>query len=193
MANSNFNVDKKLSVTGSGSLGQAMRFLKENTLAVAIPKSIEAFQEIDKQYRKAVANDGKIIGTERTDILDRVDLLMDIMILAWKQTGNRGEECRIRVENKEKNFLFEITEANGLWKASGRLTPSMTRPAKNFNELYNARLAPEIIALLKTYREACADNVIDQNEKESLRHNIKQVIYYVLFLRFQLEKCLISE
>lgn len=193
MANSYFEIDKNLGIFGGGSLGQALRFLKENTLSSAISRSIEAFQEIDKQYRKAVANDGKIIGTERTDILDRVDMLMDIMIIAWKHTGNRGEECRIRIENKDRNFLFEIAEANGLWKATGRLTPGMTRPAKNFNDLYNARLAPEIIALLKTYRDACADNVIDQDEKEALRHNIKQVIYYVLFLRFQLEKCLISE
>ena len=64
---------------------------------------------------------------------------------------------------------------------------------KHFNDIYHNRLAPEVVRLLQMYREAAADSFIDNDEKDKLRKDIKQVIYYTLFLRFQLELCLIND
>lgn len=192
MANTTFEVDKELFVQGSGSLGQALRIIGNNTLSNAITKSIQAFQEIDVSYKKAVANDGKIIGTERSDILFRTDILFDLMIISWKILSEGETEYRIKIENKKNDFNIDIIESNGIWKLNGHLTPNMNKPVKNFTEIYNTKLAPEVINLLQNYKKACEDGVLDGDEKELLKKGIKQVLYYVLFLRFQLEKCLIN-
>ncbi len=194
MANTAFTIDKSLNVTASGSLGTAQSYIGDNLLANCISKSIEAFQLIDKEYKKAIGNDGKIIGTERTDLLNRVDMLLDIVIITWRNLvgGLAAKESHIRIDNPEFDFWFQIHEANGIWKANGHFTPNMNKPVKNFIEIYSNRLAPEVIKLLQTYKAACEDNVIDDAERESLKKGIKQVIYYILFLRFQLEKCFIE-
>ncbi|MCP4132955.1 MAG: hypothetical protein GY754_18465 [bacterium] len=192
MATTVFEVNKALDMTGSGSLTHAMHFVGKNVLANTITKSIEAFRLIDKEYRKAMSNDGKIVGTERTDILDRIDLLLNMMILVWQNLETTSEESHICIENKEHNFTMEFFVNKVLWKAQGHLTPNMNRPVKNFHEIYSSKLAPQVISLLQTYKEACEDHIIDDDERASLRKGIKQVLYYVIFLRFQLEKCFIN-
>lgn len=191
MAKTYFDINKDLKLKGKGSL-VALKSIGENALSNNIAKSIQAFQDIDIAYKKAMLNDGKIIGTERTDIIFRVDTLFDMMILIWKNIDNNRGETKIRIENKKKHFLLEIHESNGMWSARGNLTPNMSCAVANFQEIYNKQLAPEIVNLLSVYKDACKDNIIDDDEKESLKKVIKQVLYYILFLRFQLENCLIS-
>jgi hypothetical protein len=139
-----------------------------------------------------MSNDEQIIGTERSDILNRVDLLFDMMILIWRNIVPPISDETIHIENKQYKFRMDIFETNGIWKASGTMTPNMTRAVTNFQDIYHKQLAPAVIGLLNTYKQACEDHVIDDSEKESLVKGVKQVLYYVLFLRLQLEKCLIS-
>lgn len=52
----------------------------------------------------------------------------------------------IVIENKNVNFLMTIDERNGLWDASGTVPNFFVRPVKNFQEIYNNKLTPEIVA-----------------------------------------------
>jgi len=192
MSSTQFHIDDKLNLSGSGSLREVMKFTGDDSLSSNITTAIKAFKSIDTMYKKAMSNDGQIIGTERSDILYRVDLLFDIMILIWRNIVPPISDDMIHIENKQYKFRMDIIETNGIWKASGSMTPNMTRAAANFQDIYHKKLAPAVIALLNTYKQACEDHVIDDSEKESLVKGVKQVLYYVLFLRLQLEKCLIS-
>lgn len=193
MSNTGFEVDKDLNISGRGSLTNAMRLLPDTTLATCIQEGARVFKEICTVYMKAIANDGKIIGSERGDILEEVDRFFDILILAWKSLEPRRAQEEILIENKQHGFRLFIEEKNGIWNANGRITPLMVTPVKNFRTLYSDKLAPEIVTLLTDYRAAVADKVIDAAEKETLRKGIRQVLYYTLFLRLQLERCLVSD
>ncbi len=192
MSNTYFDYDPDLYITAGGSLGKAMRMAKKNDLSSSITSAIEVFKQIDDLYAQSVSNDGRIVGTERTELLNIIDILFNLMVLIWKNLDGSGGDTHIKIENKQVHFLLNIHESNGLWKGSGRLTPIMVKPAKNFKALYTGKLSPEVVNFLKTYKEACEDNTIDEKEKEDLRKGIRQVLYYTLFLRLQIEKCLID-
>lgn len=192
MSNTSFIIDKELNINGRGSLMKVLRELESNDLGTCIRQAMGCFKEINEAYIKAVSNDGKIIGSERSDILEWIDFFFDILILSWKSLDKYAQECTISIENSKHKMRLLIEEKNSLWSMTGRITPPMITPVKNFREIYGNKLAPQIIELLQTYREAVADRVIDDEEKDALRKGIRQILYYTLFLRLQLERCLIN-
>jgi len=192
MSKTFFDTDQELNITGRGSLSKVRRLIKDPSLSVCIQQAMSVYKEINESYFAAMANDGRIIGSERTDILEWVDLFLDLLITTWNCLDKSDGETRIEIDNKKHHFHLVITEKNGLWSAQGQLTPVMITPVRNFRVIYNEKLSPEIINLLQTYRAAVADKIIDDDEKADLQKGLKQVIYYTLFLRLQLEKCLVN-
>ncbi|AFM11453.1 hypothetical protein [Turneriella parva] len=192
MAKTSFNILSNLTFTGKGALLEVENIIGNVTFAQGISKAIGLFQNIDREYKKAVGNDGKIVGKERTDILMQVDRFMNGIILVWKKLEMRNDNM-IVIENKNVNFLMNINERNGLWDASGTVPNFFVRPVKNFQEIYNNKLTPEIVALLKRYAEASEDGIIDDDEREDLKKGMQRVLYYTFFLRTQVEKLLIHD
>ena len=193
MAKTVFEVDRELNITGRGSLINEMKGLEQLALGPCIQIAMSSFKEINELYLKAISNDGRIIGSERSDLIDSIDSFFDTLILAWMSLNPRNTENSILIENKKHNFRLLIEEKNKIWNVTGRITGIMITPVKNFREIYGSKLAPQIIELLQTYREAVADRVIDDTEKDALMKGIRQVLYYTLFLRLQLERCLIND
>jgi hypothetical protein len=192
MAKTSFEILHNLTFTGKGALLEVENIIGNVSFAQGISKAVGLFQNIDREYKKAVGNDGKIIGKERTDILMQVDRFLNGIILVWKKLEMRNDNIII-IENKNVNFLMNINERNGLWDASGTVPNFFVRPVKNFQEIYNNKLTPEIVALLKRYAEASEDGIIDDDEREDLKKGMQRVIYYTFFLRTQVEKLLIHD
>jgi len=192
MAKTSFNILNNLTFTGKGSLLEVENIIGNVTFAQGISKAIGLFQNIDREYKKAMGNDGKIVGKERTDILLQVDRFFNGIILVWKKLEMRNDNM-IVIENKNVNFLMNINERNGLWDASGTVPNFFVRPVKNFPDIYHAKLTPEIVALLKRYAEASEDGIIDDDEREDLKAGMQKVLYYTFFLRTQVEKLLIHD
>ncbi|MCS6971826.1 MAG: hypothetical protein N2Z22_10465 [Turneriella sp.] len=191
MAKTSFNIQSDLSFTGKGALLEVENILGNVTFAQGISKAIALYQNIDREYKKAIGNDGKIVGKERTDILEQIDRFFNSVILLWKKLEMRNDNT-IVVENKNTNFLMTINERNGLWESSGMVPHFFVRPVKNFQEIYQSKLTPEIVALLKRYAEVVEDGIIDDDEREDLKAAMRRVLYYTLFLRIQVEKLLVS-
>lgn len=192
MAKTVFHIQNNLSFTGKGTLIEAENIIGKVSFAQGISKAIGLFQNIDREYKKAVGNDGKIVGKERSDILLQVDRFFNGMILVWKKLEQSNENL-ITMENKNVKFFMEINERNGMWDAKGTVPHFFVRPVKNFQEIYNNKLTPEIVALLKRYSEVVEDGIIDDNEREDLKSGMQRVLYYTFFLRTQVEKLLIHE
>lgn len=192
MAKTVFQIQQNLGIYGKGALLEVEKILGNAGFAQGLTKAIGLYQLIDQEYKKAIGNDGKIVGSERTDILARIDLFFNGLIYIWKQL-EQSNAVSIKIENVKADFLFMIEERNGLWEANGRLAVFFTRPVKNFQDIYNQKLAPEIVSLLKRYAEAVEDGIIDDEERADLKENLKRVLYYTLFLRLQIEQCFIND
>lgn len=192
MAKTVFHIQNDLTFTGKGTLIEAENLIGKVSFAQGISKAIGLFQNIDREYKKAVGNDGKIVGKERSDILLQVDRFFNGMILVWKKLEQSNENL-ITMENKNVKFFMEINERNGMWDARGNVPHFFVRPVKNFQEIYNNKLTPEIVALLKRYAEVVEDGIIDDDEREDLKAGMQRVLYYTFFLRTQVEKLLIHE
>jgi len=192
MSKTFFDFTEDLFFTGRGSLINASRDLSVLNMANCIRATIVAYQEIAEIYLESVTDDGKIIGIERGNLLEYIDLFFDQLILLWKSIGFIEEENRIYIENKKGGFLLIIRENNLAWEAEGRITPAMQYPFKKFSELFHKRLSPQIQCFLSEYAQDAADRFFSQEEKERLKASMKQILYYVFFLRYQIENCLIN-
>lgn len=85
MAKTSFNILNNLTFTGKGALLEVENVIGNVQFAQGISKVIGLYQNIDREYKKAVGNDGKIVGKERTDILEQVDRFLNGMILVSKK------------------------------------------------------------------------------------------------------------
>ena len=68
----------------------------------------------------------------------------------------------------------------------------MIRNKEGFKKLYKEKLSPEIMNFLEKYKTACKDNVLSDKEKTELVTAVKDIIYYSLYLRFQIERSLVD-
>ena len=194
MSKTAFKLDPELNVTGKGTLTAAAQRVGQLSLGNCVAKGVAAYQNIDREYRKALANDGRIVGTERADILEEIDMFIDILLLMMRILDEeRRKENVTLIENRHSGFTMTIREHNSLWEAQGKLNVFMVRPVKNFRTIYNNKLAPQIIELLKNYGQALEDGVLDVAEMQTLKQDVKQVLYYGIFLRFQVEQCLVND
>ena len=193
MSKTKFQVDKELFVHGHGVLTHVIRLVNDGGASGCIARMIQAFSDIDGEYRKSVGNDGRIIGGERIQIMDLIDTFLDLTILLWKiLIYEKGIVQNIHISNRQSGFEITFKEQNNFWEAQGQLSKVMISPMRRFQEIYGNRLSVEIKNFLETYKKAAADGVLDQQELEQLNTALKQVVYYTLFLRFQLEECLID-
>lgn len=193
MSTTSFETDRELNFVGNGSLTEVRSLLEKVNPAACLSSAVALYREIAAVYRDSLENDGKIIGKERTDLLEQVDFLLDVLILLWRTLADENEErIIISIQNRKSGFGITINEKNNLWTASGQLNRFMTRTVKNFAEVFNNRLGPQIAALLGRYAEMTQAGSPGKGDVQIIRQDLKRVMYHVLFIRFQLESCLIN-
>lgn len=194
MLSTTFEFDEEFNLTGEGSLTGALKELEEETVAQCLRASIVSFRQVEESYLRAISNDGKIIGGERIDLLERIDDFLNLILLLYCLlfTDDR-EEVHISIKDEVKDFYVNFTIRVTHWASGGRLTDDMVRPVRQFRKIFTEKLAPEVSHFLSDYKAALKDRRIDEQEAVQLKNDVKRMIYICIYLRFQVQMCLVSE
>lgn len=193
MSNTFFEYNKEYVFQGRGSLIKITRNMENISISNCITESIELYKNINKEYLKSIANDGKIIGLERSRLLDLIDEFFNMLIMVWKKLIAGSGISKLKIENTASGFVMHLKEKDLIWEAQGKLSMDMIRPVKNFSTLFNKELSSKIKNFLNCYKESCEDGVLDSKERKKMQNELEEVFYYCLFLRFQVELCLVGK
>lgn len=192
MSKTFFTITDDLYFNGRGGLINAQRHIGEESSSVIIKTLLSVHKEIYDLYLENISDDGKLIGSERGDLIDQIDLFFDMSLLLWRSLDPLQDNIHVRIFNRRGGFLFNLREKHNIWEAEGRLTQSMLKPYTNFSFMFRNKLSEEVRNFLNRYAQAAKDNFIEPSEVKLLRNELKQVLYYTFFLRFQVERCLIN-
>ena len=181
MISTTFEFDEEFNLHGEGSLARLRR-------------SIVAFRQVEEVYLRAISNDGKIIGAERIQLLEALDDFFNLILLLYCLLFIKDRtEAHISIKDSVRDFYVNFTVREYHWSSGGRLTEDMVRPVVNFRKIFTDKLSPEVSRFLSHYKAALKDRVIDDDESSQLRTDVKRMIYICVYLRFQIQMCLVSE
>lgn len=193
MSKINFEISKNNTLTAKGNLLSAVNYSGGKDLVLCLKASLNAFHEIETQYFKAMANDMKLVGSERSDILLQVDTFFNLLILLWVLISNENDDQQlIYINETMSDTKISITINHEQWIASGTVSDLLLKPAANFSDTYRNELAPTVTKFLIDYKQAAMDNVLNDSERSILNQDLNNILYTTLYLRFQLDHCLIS-
>lgn len=193
MSRINFDINKENYITASGSLVGVKKRLSLPDLSNCIRLSIDLYKEIEESYIKGMSNDNKIVGIERSDILEDIDYFINSLILMWVLVSNDHDDQQIiNIDDRMSNTHINITVNNDMWNGSGLVSELLMKPSKNFREAYNNKLSPAFSKFLSGYKKAAEDNVLTDNERLALESEINDIIYTAIYLRFQISHCIVD-
>ncbi len=192
MSKIQFEYDKKYNISAKGSLVSITKEYSSDNFSLQIQGLVVLYRELYKLYAKALSNDGRIIGTERGDLLSHNDTFIHLLILM--AVFLRGDESLhiISLDQTHHGFMCTITVQYDMWTANGRLAPDMVLSVKSLKTFFDNTLNPRINSFLNRYKEAAADNILQPDEKRDLDLEIKYMLTTAIHMRFLLSHCLIN-
>lgn len=193
MSKINFEIDKENNLSAKGNLLSAINFAGGKDLVGCLKCAFEVYKEIENVYIKAMANDMKIVGSERSDILLQIDLFFNLIVLLWVLVSNEHDDQQIiLINDRMSGTMLNITINHEQWVASGHVSDLILKPSPDFHTAYREELSPAVKHFLADYKKSVEDGVLDENERKQLKEDINDILYTSIYLRFQVSHCIVS-
>lgn len=193
MSKIQFDYDKDFNFNVKGSLVSTTKIYTADNFAEQLQGLITTYKQLYTLYIKALENDGKIIGIERSDIISHTDTCIHLLILMITHLRGRERYHLISLDGIHRGFHCSVSVQFDSWSAAGRMAPDMIIPQESLNQFYQETLNPGIRSFLEQYKEFTADKKLDDEEKRVLDTQIKRILTSGLHLRFLLSHCLIND
>lgn len=186
-------VDNELVSSARGSTRKAENYLDDDRSQPALLRALfTVFSEIEERYIESIAGDNRLVGVERSELLDAVALMMNLQFMLWATLFESPRPAALTIRNRNSNFFYQFHFMEGYWEGHGQLTTEMFRSDSTFTRTYHTLLSARIKKFLTIYRDAVQDRFIDDSETLAMRKELKQIVYYTLYLFVQIENCVID-
>jgi hypothetical protein len=185
--------DDDYSFKGKGTLDKTFLRVSNENVKEWFTRSIKEFNEIYENYQKALSDDGKILSSERNDLISELDDFFNLLLTFYIFiVEDKDKTFEVYVPNWD--FRFTATVLKHTWTASGIYPELFLKATEDFNTFYKNTLSKKF----KEFISAFKDYPISENAKvpEKVRFVIQKIIselfYFILKIRFQIEKCMIN-
>ncbi len=143
---------------------------------------IDAFQkefaDIERKYRRYIANDWELDKHEKDDLLAEMeDLIGGLMIFRRHVTKDRPNKFSATGNADIGPYQIEIFPK--YWRGEGSVTHDFEFSLVNFADWYQD-LIKEILSILEAYKNAMHDNVLTDEERNILAPRIEKIFNGVL-------------
>lgn len=184
-ARGNVTVSGRLdSKTGLGARGVSGGF------AHAIRALTTAFAALQKSYKQSLANDGKVIGTERLELIKHCDQMIEAaaaaLYHALPQTQSSAMDAASVLSFPADPNHFRLQLPALSWELKLVVRPLVETA---IGALLSAVATEELTPLLRLLHSAAADGVISAEERQELAPHILQLTDSVVSLRCHIEAC----
>ncbi len=193
MSKINFNIDNDNILTADGNLTGILNQIKPASVSKCIQFSVTHFKLIEEFYLKAISNDSKIIGLERTDILDQLDTFLNSIILLWILVNKENSDQQmILLSDGKNNTPINITVSKDLWFAAGLISKEISAPGVSLNLLLKNKLIPAVQRFFSVYKNAAQNDNLNENERLLIKNELNKILYIAIYIRYQISYCIID-
>ncbi|MCB1326863.1 MAG: hypothetical protein H7A21_03620 [Spirochaetales bacterium] len=175
----NFVIEENGVVRVSGTLPEAVAG-KAPDLSVALRAFIAALNQVREVYGRLVADDGRLIGQERFQLLGAIEAALNTLIPVRQILA--GDDDFTAFSTKY-DYRLRIRIKNKRWQAIGRISTQHRLRLDDFGLWINRLTHERLAGLIRFLGQALADGKIDSKEKIVLERSVDRMIFSLLFVR----------
>ncbi len=146
----------------------------------AIQAMMDGYAQLLSLHRRVVGNDGRIIGTERSRLLDAIDSLALSVIMTLRKFS-LADSVDLAYETDQAGPLVLDFDKDD-WALRGRLFLGFCRFSGGFSEYYREKLSPPFRDFLEEYKTHALDNQISELEAAAIILRLRDILFYVIKL-----------
>ncbi len=181
-----------------GTLNKNFLEITDDNVRGWFSQSVKEFNEIFENYQKALSDDGKITGPERSELMSELDDFFNLLITFYIFiVEDKDKTFEVYIVSRDFRFTCSIVKHN--WTASGSYPELFLKATHDFKIFYQNILYENFKKLISEFKDfpvqdlGCEDTTIDPYKRNSLLSIIEELFYQVLKIRFQIEKCMIND
>jgi hypothetical protein len=183
--------EKSTLVSADGHYAKGLDGETPSDIRPAIQALVEMSTRVSKLYSKFMANDNRIVGTERSILIETIeDLALVAVSLMKKVTGAPTAFFRHEAETSVETRIHFHQD---FWDIKGAVPLKLSESAESFAVFFNTRLSPSIKSFLDEYKTAASDSVISDSEKAGIFKRLCDILFQVFCLYFLLYHMRINE
>ncbi|MFW6180997.1 MAG: hypothetical protein ACOC8N_04545 [Spirochaetota bacterium] len=167
----------------TGSLEQDMAGLFKKTIAVAT--------RIGREYESMTAGEGKILGQERTHLIESLDTLFThLVILFHRLKRNLPEERQV---TEIIDFKVPLRVRYNKFVARGELSRDDLYSVRQFGRDYGERILSKIKDMLMQYKDGLNDREHRVEKFQKLYRLLDGILYNTLIMRYNIQNLLLDQ
>lgn len=168
-----------LTATGRFTLQQEEMYRNQD-LRSLLKELVKSVGALKGHYHKVMQNDGKMLGPERLDMADLMDLVLnDTIIVRALFEGDRAFNAIFL----RYNHRLQIEMKFDRWDANGNLGPNRKINTTKFTHWISESFEQRVVSFIQTYSKASEDGHIDEAETATLKRLLDQILFGLLIAR----------
>ena len=180
---------------GKGIIDES--FFVENNAQIRhwFGSAVKEFREVLEKYQKFLSNDGKILGDEKTLLIKELDDFLNCLIALYHFTDKEIDKNTFKIELANYEFRFNVSIKRNTWTGYGFYPDNFMKALLDFNKYYFKILSKDFQNLVNAFKNfpiGKEEDIPDDLERE-IKNLTAILIYHILKVRFQIEKCMIND
>lgn len=185
-----FELDANLNLSAKGMIPDEIA--RKATFKEWASVVIQKFVDLSTYYEKTLEKDGKMIGGEKKEIIEKLCLIFQaILSLRYQSLAIKDSQFSLTYE-KRGIVSFNFSSLS-FWEMSGTLPVNYKIHPTKFSNWINKKLSPQFKNLIAVYGKALEDGVITEIEREEIFKVIDPLLFEIIIIVLFLERYLVTK
>lgn len=150
----------------------------------ALRTFISSMQAVRKQYDQLLADDGRLIGQERFQLAESLNIALNRLIRLRLFLEKTDEFTAL---NMKYNYRMQVRTTARSWSGRGLLGIYQRTNFKSLDMWLSRVMTERLTEIVRFYGQALADGVIDSRERIVLSRALDRLIFGIILVRLNIE------
>jgi hypothetical protein len=169
-------------LTDTGALDRDLTTLFKNAISNATL--------IGKKYENMAAGDRKILGQERTQLIESLDALFTSLVILHQRLSR---SLPVKPDEQESRKKVPLRVRYNKITASGALSTEDVKRVRRFSTEYNARVLDKLKEMLLRYKNALGSTDRQAERFSDLFRILDSILYETLIIRYSIQNLLVDQ
>jgi hypothetical protein len=184
MASTKYALSKDSNISATGRYPKGMEGEAPSDTRAAIGGLFELLAETKALHGKVVGRDGRIVGTERSRLLERIDAIVAAVILVIRKISGSARIDLATGTDFPGPLTLDLDE--DAWTLAGALPLRLASFEGSFEDFFRSEFSPLLQAFLGDYKVSALDGKISGEEADLLVARLRDILVNSLKMYFLL-------
>ncbi|MCC6274930.1 MAG: hypothetical protein IT569_03665 [Leptospiraceae bacterium] len=185
-----FELDSNLNLSAKGMIPDEIT--KKASFKEWAATIVQKFVELGSYYEKTLEGDGKMIGGEKKEIIEKLCLIFQAILSLRVKTLSEKDFQFMLTHEKRGVISFNFSSYN-FWEMTGTLPMNYRIQTTKFSNWVNKKLMPQCKDLISVYGKALEDGKITDEERDKIYKVIDPLLFEIIIIVLYMERNLVTK